>query len=589
MTASERYSLGPVTLDPAGDALSGPGGRVHLQPRVTDFVVCLARRAGEVVTREELIGDVWEGYPGADQSLTNAASKLRQALEDAGGDREILETVPKRGYRLRADSVESRSAPDPLSPRIAVLPFRTIGMEPEDEYLGEALAEELHHALGEAEGVTIAARTSSFALAQRGDPLSEFARQLGAALALEGNVRRKADWIVVRVALSSTGDGVQQWARDFEVPETRIDGLPAIMIEALRHALHAKHGVDLRLSNRGRAFDVPADAYKAFLKGRYFWYRENSNPGRALELYRQAISLSPEFAGPHAGLVDCYCTYGAWQMMDQIEARKLALNNAERALSIAPDSPDVQFSHGYAQLYARWRWADAERIFRHVLRHQADHILANSFLGLTLIILNRDEEAIRIGDRLVKLDPASSWCWWMRGLWAFYRRDFECMAESGIEGLELSPDDPLLLWIASGGLAQCGEIRRARSLVAELETVAWPLDMFLGIAATVRIFCGEHETARSHCIELERRAAERPVSPLVMSFVYSALGCFEPALDALEVAYKERNMVLWFISRELTLDPLRSHPRFGTILEAMNLPAFEPASRETKRSVHRAQ
>jgi len=590
MAASERYSLGRVMLDPDSDSLSGPGGQVHLEPRVTDFVVCLARQPGELATRAELIDEVWAGYPGADQSLTNAASKLRQALENAGGDRELLETVPKRGYRLRADSVESRVAADSSSPRIAVLPFRIIGMEPEDEYLGEALAEELHHALGEAEGVTMAARTSSFALAQRGDPLSEFSRQLGATLALEGNVHRKADWIVVRVALSSTSDGVQQWSRDFEVPETRIDGLPAIMIEALRHELSSKHGVDLRLDKGGHSFDVAPDAYKAFLKGRYFWYRENSNPGRALELYRQAIGLSPEFAAPHAGLVDCYCTYGAWQMMPQTEARKLALNNAERALSIAPDSSDTQFSHGYAQLYARWRWADAERIFRHVLRHQPGHILANSFLGLALTILNRDEEAVRIGDRMVELDPASSWCWWMRGLWAFYRRDFECMAESGKEGLELSPDDPLLLWIASGGLAHCGEIGRARSLVAQLEKIAWQSDMFLGIAATVRIYCGEHEMARKHCAELERRAVERPVSPLVMSFVRSALGYCDSALDALEAAYRERNMVLWFISRELTLDPLRSHPRFRRILAAMNLPELECMPRRgTLPPIHRVQ
>lgn len=574
-----EFKLGDVTFHPAADEVSGPTGRFHLQPKVMDFAAHMAARSGEVVERDELIDAVWQGYPGASQSLTNAASKLRRALEDAGGDREMLETVPKRGYRLRAGSVRPLSPQDSSSPRIAVLSFRTIGMDPGDEYLGEAIAEDLHHALGNAKGVAIAARTSSFALARREEPLSEFARQLGATLALEGTVRRNEDRIVVRVALSSASDGVQQWSRDFEIPETRIDGLSAIMIEALRHELRATHGVELHPANDGHSYDVPADAYKAFLKGRYFWYRENSNPGRALELYQQAIGLSPEFAAPHAGLVDCYCTYGAWQMMPQTEARKLALNNAERALSIAPDSPDAQFSHGYSQFYARWRWADAERIFRHVLRRRPDHILANTFLAIVLSILQRDDEAIRIGDRLVEIDPASSWCWWMRGLFAYYRRDYECMAESGIEAVELSPPDPPALWIASRGLAQCGEFERARTLVAELEKIAGQSDMFLGIAATVRVCCGQPETGRAHRVKLERRAAERPISPLVESFVPSMLGPGDQALDALEAAYRERNMTLWCISRDPTFDSLRWHPRFRRLLAAMNLPELESARR----------
>lgn len=589
--ARNSFMIDGAVLKPESGRLDGLAGSVHVEPLMVDLALALAERPGEVVSRDHLIESVWEGYPGADRGLTNAISKLRRALEAAGADSAVIETVPKRGYRLRADSIRQRSAagPNQALPRIAVLPFRAHGMPPEDQYLGEAIAEDLHHALGSAQGIEIAARTSSFALACRDEPLAEFFRQLGATLALEGSVRRREDRIVVRLALSSTEDEAQLWCRDFEIPETRLDGLSAILLEALRQELREAQGVELRPAVEGHSSEVPGDAYKAFLKGRYFWYRENSNPGRALELYRHAIARAPEFAAPHAGLVDCYCAYGAWQMMPQVEARKLALNNAERALSIAPDSIDAQFSHGYAQLYARWRWADAERIFRHVLQRRPDHILAHSFLGLTLTILNRDDEAIEVGERLVQLDPASSWCWWMRGLWAFYRRDFECMAESGLEGLEVSAEDPLNLWIASGGLAQCGDRQRAREVVAKLEQVGGELDMFLGIAATVRIFCGDRETALAHRSELERRAAERPVSPLVMSFVHSALGDPEPALDALEAAHAEHNMVLWFLSRELTIDPLRDHPRFRRILAAMNLPEVEsPAAGGTIRESARA-
>lgn len=580
MVGNWRYRLGSVTLDARRDTVTGPSGEVRLQPRVTDFFVCLAQRPGEVVDRQRLIAEVWDNYPGADQSLSNAASKLRGALEAAGGDRASLETVPRRGYRLRSEDLEEIPASQPTVPRIAVLPFRTLGLDPEDEYLGEAIAEDLHYALGEAQGISITARTSSFALAQRGEPLSEFASQLGATIAIEGTVRRTAGTLLLRIALSATEAGVQHWSADFEVPEVRIGSLSTKIFEALCEELRITQSINLQRRAYQRSPDVSAAAYKAFLKGRYFWYRENSNPGRAMELYRQAIELAPEFAAPYAGLVDCFCSYGAWQMMPQKQARKMALSSAEQAYSIAPESTSAQFSHGYAQFYARWRWDGAEKMFRRVLRRQPDHILANSFLGMLLTALRRDDEAIQVGNRLVELDPASSWCWWIRGLWAFYRRDFECMAECGVEALEVSPDDPLVLWIASAGLAHCGDISRARTLVAELESRAGRLDIFLGIAATVRIFCGERRKAESLCAELENRSRERSVSPLVMSFVYGSLGRSEAALDALEAAYEERNMVLWFASRELTLDCLRDQPRFDALLSKMRLPRCDPASRD---------
>jgi hypothetical protein len=177
---------------------------------------------------------------------------------------------------------------------------------------------------------------------------------------------------------------------------------------------------------------------------------------------------------------------------------------------------------------------------------------------------------------LVEIDPASSWCWWMRGVMAYYRRDYECMAESGLEALDLSPHDPPALWIASGGLAQCGEIERARSLVAQLEEVAGQWDMFLGIAGALRVHCGQPEIALAHGAELERRAVERPVSPFIKGFIPSNMGNVDPALDALEAAYNERNMLLWGISRDRAYDYLRSHPRFKRIIGNMKLPELAP-------------
>jgi len=582
---SEAIEIGGATLRAREGRLEGPSGTAHLEPRLVELAVELARRAGRVVSRDRLIDAVWKGYPGAEASLNNTVSKLRAALKHAGAGSDSIETVPKRGYRMHADAVR-RPESGPSLPLLAVLPFRVIGLPDDDQYLGEAVAEDVQQALSRVAGIRITARTSTFSLAASNEPLSAYGRQLGASMALEGSIRRGAG-IVVRVALSTTGDAEQRWSGEFTLAESELESLPRRLVEDVRAALPRAGDARSGPLRTDRVATVPAGAYKAFLKGRYFWYRENTNPGRALALYREAIRAAPDFAPPYAGLVDCYCTYGAWQIMPQDEAREQALASASQALALDPDGIDSIFSLGYVHFYARWDWQAAEDAFRRVLAERPDHILAHSFLALLLTTLGRDEEAAEIADRLVELDPASGWCWWMRGLCAFYRRDYACMAESGEEGLEVSPAEPSILWIASAGLAQTGQVERARALVADLERIAGDSDMFRGIAATIRIFCGERDEALAHCAELERRARARPVSPLVMSFVYAALGRIEDALDAVEAAHAERNMVLWFVSRELTIDPLRAEPRFIRILGDMGLPLRRESADAASLSVPR--
>jgi tetratricopeptide (TPR) repeat protein len=267
-------------------------------------------------------------------------------------------------------------------------------------------------------------------------------------------------------------------------------------------------------------------------------------------------------------------------MMPQAQARRLALQHADRAIRLAPSNPDVRFSYGYALMYARWDWPGAEVAFREVLIRHPDHVLARSFLGLLLTVQGRDREAIEIGEDLVASDPVSAWCWWMRALYAFYRRDFGSVAEWAQEALDLAPHDPLNFWLASAGYAMTGDHARALDLADRLDEAAGEFDMFFGFATITRVLCGQRDQALVRLRELQRRAEHRPVSQVVMAFVHSALGDTEPALDALEAAFEERNMVGWFIAREFTLDPLRAEPRFQRLLEAMQLPVDGPAHRD---------
>ncbi len=85
------------------------GAEHHLEPRLMEVLVALLNTPGTLVARETLIRDVWNDYAGADEGLTQAISSLRKLLEDDTKD--IIKTVPKKGYMLMAPVVKQDHAP----------------------------------------------------------------------------------------------------------------------------------------------------------------------------------------------------------------------------------------------------------------------------------------------------------------------------------------------------------------------------------------------------------------------------------------------------------------------------------------------
>lgn len=109
----QSLRLGDVTVDPATGEMAGPGGREQLDPKVVQVLLVLARHAGEVVPRQELLDQVWPGVVVGDDVVSRCIYQLRRHLRQAAGDARyaaMVETLPKRGYRLNGEGGEDADA-----------------------------------------------------------------------------------------------------------------------------------------------------------------------------------------------------------------------------------------------------------------------------------------------------------------------------------------------------------------------------------------------------------------------------------------------------------------------------------------------
>jgi DNA-binding winged helix-turn-helix (wHTH) protein/tetratricopeptide (TPR) repeat protein/TolB-like protein len=117
MTIENDFRLGDWVVSPLTNTVVGPEGEAHLEPKAMQVLALLAGRAGDVVSKQELLSCVWQGTFVSDEVLANAIWELRKALGDDAKRPRFIQTLPKKGYRLIAAVAPADGEPPPLEAR----------------------------------------------------------------------------------------------------------------------------------------------------------------------------------------------------------------------------------------------------------------------------------------------------------------------------------------------------------------------------------------------------------------------------------------------------------------------------------------
>ena len=109
------FKLDGFTVEPTRNLFTSQDKTYSLEPRIMDVLCVLAERPGDVLSRDELIERIWKVEFGADESLTRAVSVIRKTFRKAGGSKNYIETIPKRGYRLTQQIIRfNETSPEPV-------------------------------------------------------------------------------------------------------------------------------------------------------------------------------------------------------------------------------------------------------------------------------------------------------------------------------------------------------------------------------------------------------------------------------------------------------------------------------------------
>src|SRR3954462_1851815 len=186
--STRLYEFGDFRLDRGKRLLlRHDGAIVPLAAKAYETLSYLVEHAGTVVDKDELMRAVWPDTAVEENNLTQHISQLRRLFGEGRGEHRYIATVPGRGYQLVAP-VRVASQPMPHEPSgtvsIVVLPFVNVSADPEYDFFGDGLADELIIALSEIDGVRVIARSSAFSFKGTQADIRAIASKLGASLVL---------------------------------------------------------------------------------------------------------------------------------------------------------------------------------------------------------------------------------------------------------------------------------------------------------------------------------------------------------------------------------------------------------------------
>lgn len=454
---------------------------------------------------------------------------------------------------------------------IAVLPFRNISPDPENEYFSDGLTDELISSMGRLEGLRVVSRTSAFSFKGTSKDIREIGEALHVDVILEGSVRRSGPRVRVHTQLVQVRDGFPLWSERFDREMADVFELQDDLASSVVAALRDNRALDLHLSHLQFRTPMRADAYEAYLKGRYHWNQRNPEDFQiAGRYFERALQLDPDSAAAHAGIADFYCLQGTFGVMPPHEAWALARSSALQAIQLDPNLPEGHLALASVFSFYDWDWEKARFHMERAIELQPQRGESYYMYSALLITQGLLDEALKQARIGLRFDPLSAPLLAAEALIHAYLGDFENCILLSRAALKIAPHYVELYYTLGMALTFAGRHQEAIQVLEHgLEITKVPFLKAWIADANLRI--GNDEKARALLQEMLHLAENGVSMPTPIAAAAAALGEIDLAFDWLEKALNQRDILVTYITVMHNFSPLHDDPRYHQLIQRMNL------------------
>lgn len=446
---------------------------------------------------------------------------------------------------------------------IAVLPFENRSAEADTDYLSDGLAESLMYRLSRLPDLKVTPASTVFRY--KGDEAGPAAigRKLGVDAVVSGKITQRGDNLTISVDLIDVSGEKLLWGEQYERK------LADLLTTRREIAAQIVKSLAIRVAGSDKNYTENNEAYRLYLKGRYFWNKRDAEATRkAIEYFNQAIAIDPGFALAYAGLADAYVIPA--NRMAPHEAMPRAKKAAMRALEIDDSLAEAHTSLARVLQVYDWNWAEAEQQYKRAIELDPRYPVAHQWYGGYLERTGRLDLAVAERNLSLQLDPLSAITNFELGQTYVFMREYDKALDQFRKVLELEPNFPAAHQYIPLALIGKGMLDEA---MARVQSENEGRIGVTGVSGYVYAVAGRTDEARKKIEELKKlRGQPLYISPTSIAAIYSALGQSDEAIEWLEKGYEERAFQMQTLNLDPRWDNIRSDPRFADLVRRIGFP-----------------
>jgi len=473
----------------------------------------------------------------------------------------LLAVVALRLFTGRPQAIET----------LAVLPLENLSGDPQQEYFSDGMHEALITDLARLGGLKrVIARSSVMRFKGTKTPLVEIARELKVDGLITGAVLRSGDRVRVTAQLIDAGTEAQLWAHSYERDLRDVLTLQNEIVSAITHEVNVRltPQEETRLAS---ARQVNPEAYDAYLKGQFHWYKLNQQSlDTALQYFTLALEKDPEYAPAQAGVAHVWGGYKQQGVASYDEATPKQKAAALKALELDNTLAEVHYMLAGINTWTDWDWLGAEREFRRAIELNPNYPDARIYYSHFLNYMGRPKEAAIQADRALELDPLNTLFQGIYSMYLMQARRYDDAIAMLRKILDKEPNDA----IALSTLRTAYHMKRMYKEALEIWKASYEArGDHEAVEALERGFAeaGYQGALRGVAEMLVARSRTKFVTPWQIATLYTRAGMNDEAVNWLEKAYQAHDQNMPYISVDPIFDDLRSEPRFQDILRRMKL------------------
>jgi TolB-like protein len=463
-----------------------------------------------------------------------------------------------------------RSSSDRIG-SIAVMPFENRSGNSDTDYLSDGLTDSLIFRLSQLPDLKVSPTSSVMHYRGSSTDIAQMAKELDVDAVMTGRLAQVGDALNISVQLTDARTKKLIWAEQYDRKMADLLSTQREIATAITQKLQLK----LSGNEKGivKKYTNSSEAYQLYLKGRYYWSkRSKEDMFKAIDSYKQAITLDPDFALAYAAMAEVYNSMAKDPDVAPKDAVPFAKTAATRALEIDPGLPEAHSAFADSLAIYDWNFPESEREFKSAIELDPNISYVHlAYSGSYLGPIGRTREAVAQAEKAVELEPLSLINNSVLASSYVYDRQYEKALTQAKKARDLDTNFPLFrLWVGFAYILE-GQSQEAIDFMQQTPEDSSSRLNSVVVIAHAYAKMGDRANCDRTVQELEEIGKTRYIRRYYIASIYATLGDKDKAFAELEKAFAEKDSFVIRILEDPFMDPLRDDPRFKDLLKRLNL------------------